>query len=81
MRLLAFLQCYANHRTQPRYNELLKIFSTLDQFDESAQLDSHFSSILISNSNSSSAGTNSSKLDTNGAVSTNGDADGGRNPR
>lgn len=59
----------------------LENFCTLDQFDESAQLDSHFSSILISNSNSSSAGSNSSKSDMNGAVSINGDTDGGRNPR
>lgn len=59
----------------------LENYCTLDQFDESAQLDSHFSSILISNSNSSSAGSNSSKIDMNGAVSTNGDTDRGRNPR
>ncbi|XP_055600504.1 choline/ethanolamine kinase isoform X3 [Uranotaenia lowii] len=35
-------------------------FCTMDQFDESAQLDSHFSSILISNSNSSNNTTASS---------------------
>lgn len=81
MAFACFPTIYANHRTQPSYNELLKIFSTLDQFDESAQLDSHFSSILISNSNSSSAGSNSSKIDMNGAVLTNGETDGGRNPR
>ncbi|XP_065078748.1 choline/ethanolamine kinase isoform X2 [Ochlerotatus camptorhynchus] len=59
----------------------LENYGTLDQFDESAQLDSHFSSILISNSNSSSASSNSSKIDTNGTVSTNDQTDGGRNPR
>lgn len=59
----------------------LENFCTLDQFDESAQLDSHFSSILISNSNSSPAGSNSSKIGMNGVVPTNGDIDGGKNPR
>ncbi|XP_058820251.1 choline/ethanolamine kinase isoform X2 [Topomyia yanbarensis] len=46
-------------------------FCTLDQFDESAQLDSHFSSILISNSTSSKTGSNSNKV--NGAALTSGD--------
>lgn len=59
----------------------LENFCTLDQFDESAQLDSHFSSILISNSNSSSTGSNSNRIDMNRPVSNNGDVDGGRNPR
>lgn len=35
----------------------METFCTLDQFDESTQLDSHFSSILISNSTSSDTGT------------------------
>lgn len=67
-------------------------YCTLDQFDESAQLDSHFSSILISNSNSSttapnsSSSTSSGKVDENGSVeagsdSASGISNGSRNPR
>ncbi|XP_058456048.1 choline/ethanolamine kinase isoform X2 [Malaya genurostris] len=41
---------------------MMENFCTLDQFDESAQLDSHFSSILISNSNSSKTGSNFNKM-------------------
>lgn len=44
----------------------LKIFSTLDQFDESTQLGSHFSSILISNSTSSSNSGSVASLKSNG---------------
>nr|XP_029714363.1 choline/ethanolamine kinase-like isoform X6 [Aedes albopictus]XP_029714367.1 choline/ethanolamine kinase-like isoform X6 [Aedes albopictus] len=62
-------------------------YCTLDQFDESAQLDSHFSSILISNSNSSAPASNSSKVDVNGSVdaassdTASAISNGSRNPR
>lgn len=59
-------------------------YCTLDQFDESAQLDSHFSSIIISNSTNSNNDPNSNK--SKGSSITNGDLsradiDCNRNPR
>lgn len=46
---------------------VVESFCTLDQFDESTQLGSHFSSILISNSTSSSNSGSVTSLKSNGA--------------
>lgn len=67
-------------------NTTLNKFCTMDQFDESAQLDSHFSSFLISNFNSSTTASNSSKIEINGCVEVGSDtasgiSDGNKNPR
>lgn len=52
-------------------SSLVESFCTLDQFDESTQLGSHFSSILISTSTSSDSGPSCNNL--NGPSVTNGD--------
>ncbi|XP_055540627.1 choline/ethanolamine kinase isoform X2 [Wyeomyia smithii] len=49
-------------------------FCTMDQFDESAQLDSHFSSILISNSTNSSQTGSNDTINENGSAMTTGNS-------
>lgn len=63
-------------------NKPLDNYCTMDQFDESAQLGSHFSSFLISNFNSSGAASKSSKNEVEtGSDTASVISDGSRNPR